>query len=255
MISVVVPSFNRKDFLREALGSVREQTLSPSEMIVVDDGSSDGTEAMCRAEFPNFAYIFQANKGVAAARNTGIRAASGEWIAFLDSDDLWLPHKLEEQQAYLQAHPEADILQSEEIWYRRGKRVNPGARHRKYGGRIFEKCIPLCIVSPSSVIIRKSVFEDVGVFDESFDTCEDYDLWLRISLHYTVHLLNKPGILKRNGEWEQLSSTPGQDKNRIRALLKILKDPKLSTKQRNLVVADIERRSQILIKGFFSKVL
>lgn len=100
-ISVIIPTYNRSQSLHRALQSVYRQTLMPGEIIVVDDGSNDGTEQMLRNEFPEVRYIYQQNRGVSAARNRGIAAASGDWLAFLDSDDQWLPEKLQKQQQAL----------------------------------------------------------------------------------------------------------------------------------------------------------
>jgi len=249
MITVVIPTYNRASFLREALQSVFAQTLKPMEVIVVDDGSTDETLEMCEKEFPWVRYYYQENRGVSAARNVGIKASRGDWIALLDSDDAWVPEKLEEQWQFVQENQEAKIVQTEEIWIRKGKRVNPKKIHQKKSGWIFEDCIPLCIISPSAVMIHKDVINKIGLFDEELGTCEDYDLWLRISLHYPIYLLEKSLIIKRNGHMGQLSATHGQDANRVQALLKILKDPEMNVTQTDLVKKDIIRRSKILAQG------
>ncbi|MBI4224027.1 MAG: glycosyltransferase family 2 protein [Deltaproteobacteria bacterium] len=249
-ISVILPTFNRAPFLREALASAAAQTLKPLETIVADDGSTDATAEICRRDFPDVRYFYQPNQGVAAARNLGIQHAKGEWIALLDSDDLWEREKLAKQTAFIRKNRAARVVQTEELWLRKGRRVNPGKRHKKKSGWIFEDCIPLCIVSPSAVMIHREVFAAAGPFDENFLLCEDYEMWLRVSLRYPIHCLPEKLTIKRNGHEGQLSAQWGQDAWRVKALVKILKDPKLNEDQRRLVRLNIGRRSRILAKGY-----
>ena len=180
-ISLIIPTYNRCLLLKRALHSVLEQSRPPDEIIVVDDGSTDKTAEMLKQEFPQINTISQINKGVSAARNKGIQQAQGDWIAFLDSDDSWQAEKLATQIRALQQAPELKVCHTEETWIRNGVRVNTMHKHKKSGGWIFEQCLPLCAMSPSSIMIHRSVFDDVGLFDENLPACEDYDLWLRIS--------------------------------------------------------------------------
>lgn len=249
-ISVVIPTYNRAPWLAEALASIAAQSMAPLEVLVIDDGSTDKTEQVCQEASCDVHYFYQDHRGVSAARNRGIAEAKGEWLAFVDSDDLWKPEKLEIQLQYVRAHPEIKIVQTEEVWIRHGKRVNPRKVHQKKSGWIFTGCIPLCIVSPSAVMIHRSVFERVGTFDESFPACEDYDLWLRASLHYQIVTLPQALTIKRGGHEDQLSKQWGLDRYRIRALQKILSDPALTAEQRKLVTRDIKRRCNILIQGY-----
>ncbi len=248
--SVIIPTYNRKPLVIRALISVFNQTLLPDEVIVVDDGSTDGTQQEVSRHFPQVIYLYQTNKGVSAARNRGIVAARGEWIAFLDSDDEWLPQKLEKQMAALHQKPEFRICHTEEIWIRRGKRVNPRKKHRKYGGYIFPHCLPLCIISPSSVIIHRSIFETYGLFDETLPAVEDYDLWLRICAQEPVLFLDEPLIVKYGGHADQLSQKHwGMDRFRIYAMEKLLHSGILTPEQQRQTIEELLRKLAIFIQG------
>ena len=248
-VSIVLPTYNRCRLVCRAIDSVLNQSYVAYELIVVDDGSTDATGDRLASYGDRVTVIKQANRGVSAARNTGIQAASGEFIALLDSDDVWLPQKLERQIAFFRANPNTMICQTEEIWIRKGVRVNPGKRHKKHSGMIFEKTLPLCLVSPSAVMMRKSLFDEVGLFDESLPACEDYDLWLRISWKYPVHLIDTPLIIKHGGHADQLSRRPELDKYRIRALEKILKTGCLSQQQRSAALEAIKEKCRIYATG------
>ena len=225
-VSVVIPTFNRAELLPRALTSVFAQSWlggnSQLEVLLIDDGSDDGTGDMIRKQFPQVNYIFQQNSGVSAARNTGIKAAGGEWIAFLDSDDEWLANKLDQQFSLLDQSGLL-VCHTEEIWIRNGVRVNQMDKHQKRGGWIFEHCLPMCALSPSSCLIHSDVFREVGLFDESLPACEDYDIWLRICADYPVSYVLQACINKYGGHDDQLSRQHwGMDRFRVRALEKIL---------------------------------
>ncbi len=248
-VSVILPTFNRRAFLQQAIESVLAQTCPADDFIIVDDGSTDGTAELLSDYADRLRVIRQPNQGVSAARNTGIRSAKGELIALLDSDDYWLPEKLAAQKAFFETHPAAMICQTEETWIRGGRQVNPKKRHKKFSGMIFEKTLPLCLVSPSAVMIRKALFDEVGLFDESLPACEDYDLWLRISWKYPVHLIDTPLIVKRGGHDDQLSAMPELDKYRIKALMKILNQGVLSPAQHRSAMAMLRRKCTIYANG------
>jgi glycosyltransferase involved in cell wall biosynthesis len=194
-------------------------------------------------------YLFQANGGVSAARNWGVASSRGSLIAFLDSDDVWLPDKLSLQVSYLEKHTDISICQTEEVWVRNGVRVNPAEKHRKRSGWIFRECIPLCIVSPSAVMMRREAFDRLGGFDEALPACEDYDLWLRAAPRYEIHTLPQALIEKRGGHADQLSGQWGLDVYRVRALQKALRDPIVSEEDRTAIEADILRRANIVVDG------
>jgi glycosyltransferase involved in cell wall biosynthesis len=249
MVSVVIPTFNRNGMLKDAVDSVLDQEYGNTELIVVDDGSSDATVRTLSAYQDRLRLIRQKNCGVSAARNAGIRAAAGTLIALLDSDDLWLPGKLHAQVDYFEAHPEALICQTEEIWIRNGVRVNPGKRHRKEAGDIFERSLELCLVSPSAVMMRKSILDEVGLFDERLPACEDYDLWLRIAWKHPVHLIDTPLIVKRGGHADQLSRMPELDKYRIRSICNLLDRGCLSPSQKEASVEMLKTKCAIYAQG------
>jgi glycosyltransferase involved in cell wall biosynthesis len=249
-VSVIVPTHNRSRLLPRALTSLARQTRPPTEVIVVDDGSTDGTASLVERDFPGVRYLRQDNRGVAAARNLGIGRARGEWLAFLDSDDEWLPHKLDRQMRALAEPPERLICHSDELWVRHGKRVNPMKKHAKHGGRIFSYCLPLCTISPSSVVLHRSVLEKTGLFDESLPACEDYDLWLRVCSVLPVLYLDEPLIIKYGGHPDQLSRRFwGMDRFRIRALEKLLQSDSLSVADRRAVARTLVGKIDVYLAG------
>lgn len=222
-ISVIIPTYNRVHTLSRALDSVLAQTHPADEVIVIDDGSTDSTVELIQNSYPNVKLIQQQNGGVSAARNSGIRATHCDWIALLDSDDGWLPNKLDKQLTLVSQQPEYKIIHSDEIWIRNGVRVNQMKKHTKKGGWIFQDCLPLCAISPSAAMIHRAVFDDVGLFDETLPACEDYDLWLRITSQYPVLYCDEPLINKYGGHEDQLSRKHwGMDRFRIQALENIL---------------------------------
>lgn len=253
-VSVIIPTYNRYSLLRRSIESVLAQTDRDFELIIVDDGSTDETASVAETYKNSIRYLHQEQNGVSAARNRGIRHARGEWICFLDSDDLWHPRKLEIQRSIMEKDPAIQMSYTEEIWYRRGVRVNPGKRHAKHSGWIFEYCLPLCIISPSSVMIRKSLFREIPPFDETYPVCEDYDLWLRISRRYPVHLIREPLITKRNGHPGQLSASGwGFDRYRVKSIARLLQSGELTGPQRAAALSVLREKCSVLSRGFYKR--
>ena len=248
-VSVIIPTFNRVGLLVEAVDSVLAQTFKDFELLVVDDGSTDGTQERLQPYGRRVTCVHQPNQGVSAARNTGVARSSGDLIALLDSDDLWRPAKLARQVAFFENHPDAQICQTEEIWIRRGQRVNPKKHHRKPSGWIFEPSLARCLVSPSAVMMRRGLLEAVGGFDESLPACEDYDLWLRVSRHCPVQLIDAPLVIKRGGHADQLSAAPGLDRYRIQSLDKLLAGGDLTRKQARAAAAMLREKCRIYAAG------
>ena len=236
-ISVIIPSYNRAHLLPRCLNSVISQNYAPFETIIVDDGSTDLTRSLVQRDYPDVKLISQTNKGVSAARNAGIHAAKGDWLAFLDSDDTWSRNKLGRQVQVIEKSPGCHIVHTDEIWVRNGVRVSPQRKHRKYGGSIFKYCLPLCVISPSSVMIHRRVFDQVGLFDETLPACEDYDLWLRICARMPVLFIHEPLITKYGGHSDQLSTRySGMDRYRIRSIDRILNEVELETSDRKAAI-------------------
>ena len=248
-VSVVIPAFNRWRLLAEAIDSVLAQSYRDFELIVVDDGSSDATASELAKLASRLQFFVTERRGVSAARNLGVSQSRGYYIAFLDSDDLWLNSKLERQTRFMDEHPEFHICQTDEIWIRNGVRVNPRAVHQKPSGDIFSSSLELCLVSPSAVMMTKALFERTGGFDEAFPVCEDYDLWLRISAQHQVPLIPDRLTIKRGGHADQLSrSIWGMDRYRILALQKVLRSD-LDRSQEAAVLKMLRHKVAIVAAG------
>ena len=252
-ISVVIPSYNRKDFLKRSIDSAINQTKKPLEIIVVDDGSTDGTEAMIKSDYDFVKFIKQKNKGVSAARNIGIKVSIGEWICFLDSDDEWKKDKLEKQINAMKSNPGYKFFHSNEIWIKNGIRINQKKKHKKYGGDIFDKCLDMCRISPSSVMIDKTVFDEVGNFNEYLVVCEDYELWLRICDKYRVFFIDEPLIIKYGGHQGQLSySIESIENHRIKALEYLILE-NLNRKNKRHAIQMLLSKLNIYLKGLVKR--
>ena len=256
-ISVIIPTFNRAHTLWKAVQSVLFQKGTDLEVLIVDDGSSDNTRELIQKNsfrYKNLRYFYQSNKGPSAARNLGIKAAQGNYMAFLDSDDEWLAGKLNAQLNFFAQRPDYLICQTEEIWIRNGKRVNPMKKHKKLSGFIFDACLRLSIISSSCAMMRKEFFDEVGFFDEALPACEDYDLWLRASARFPIGLIEKPYVIKYGGHPDQLSRrVPVMDQFRVQALHKLLNSNSLSTEQNKLVFSELARKAKIISRGAFKR--
>ncbi len=249
--SIIIPVYNRCELLERAVASVLAQTDPDFELIIVDDGSTDGTAAMVRAcGDARVQYIYQPHRGVAAARNQGLARAGGTFAAFLDSDDRWLPEKLERFRQVIRDFPGVLIFHSEEVWSRRGKRLNPKKKHRKPDGLAYRQALPLCCISISTAVIHRDVFADVGLFDESFTACEDYDFWLRATFHYPVKLISEYLTEKDGGRPDQLSmSVWGMDRFRIRALDKMLSSGLLPDDDYRATLRELKKKVDVFARG------
>jgi glycosyltransferase involved in cell wall biosynthesis len=254
-ISIVIPTYNRSHLLCRAVRSVQCQSYSDIEIIVVDDASGDGTNRLDifseHSRVPLRYVPLENHGGVSQARNKGVALSQGAWIAFLDSDDEWLPRKLADQVLWHEANPLYRISQTKEIWIRRGRRVNPPLTHEKIQGYIFEQSLKRCMITPSSVMMQTSLFHEAGGFNESLPACEDYDLWLKITRVWPVGLIDEYLLTRYGGHADQLSSSVmGLDRFRIQSIMDLLNSKKLSQEQDLLARAELVRKSTIVAEGF-----
>ena len=250
-ISIVIPTYNRCELLKRAINSVLDQTIDVREIIIVDNGSTDNTYEMISTLFPEIRYIYEKKKGVSIARNLGIKNCNSTWIAFLDSDDSWMPHKLEKQLFFINnMNKKYRLIHTNEIWYKNNKFQNQLKKHIKSGGDIFKKSLQLCCISPSSAFIKKEVFDDYGFFDESLEVCEDYDMWIRITSKEEVGFLDNPLVVKYGGHDDQLSKKYwGMDRFRIKSLEKNLKNNWFTAEQKKSVFNILIKKLSILSNG------
>jgi len=250
-VSVILPTYNRPAFTEKAVGSVLAQTFPDFELIVVDDGSTDGTsEAVEGFSDARLRVHHMNNRGPGPARNAGIEISSGQYIAFLDSDDAWVPEKLETQLDAMRASPEHALSHTEEVWYKGTRLVKPQRIHRKRNGDLFQWSLKLCSISMSTVMVKRTLFDEVGTFDPSLEVCEDYDLWLRVTARHPVLLVDAPLTIKQGGHFDQQSAKyVGLDRFRIYAIEKCLKAGGLSDDQRVLALEALERKCRIYGRG------
>ena len=254
-ISIVIPTFNRIGSLPRALDSALNQTYQPSEIIVVDNGSSDGTTKLLRERYPSIRLLIEKKLGVSAARNKGIKHSKFQWIALLDSDDAWDTTKLEKQKnALASSLDHFRLVHTDEIWIRNGNKFNQMKKHQKFGGDIFNNCLSLCCISPSSVLINKNIFKEVGYFDESLPVCEDYDLWLKICSKEKILFINQKLTLKYGGHKDQLSKTYwGMDRFRVKSLENLILNYKLKPDQKINAIKTIVKKLKIIVNGAYKR--
>ena len=252
LVSVVIPTYNRAALLREAVASVLRQCYAPLELIVVDDGSTDATVA-CLRPLRELRIVRQDHTGMPGqARNAGARVARGEYLAFLDSDDLWLPHKLAVQVAAAVAAGDA-INHTRERWLR-GARVvaQRGQRHRR-SGDLFADSLRKCIIGPSTVLLRRAAFEEAGGFREDLEIAEDYELWLRLTACHRVGYVDRESVIKRAGHGDQLSERYGHiELFRLHALRDLLERgdrQHFTPGQRAAAAAELARKARIYAAG------
>ena len=252
LISVILPTFNRSQSVGLAVESVLSQSFSDFELCVVDDASLDATKEVLDSFEGAFESIhLPENGGVSKARNSGINATDSEWIAFLDSDDIWHNQKLEKQISAASERPDHFLHFTDEIWIRNGLRINPKRRHQKLEGWIFQPSLELCMMAPSTVMLKRELLEKCGLFDENLQVCEDYDLWLRITAHHQVALLNEALMTRHGGHADQLSRKYwGMDRFRVQSLKKILANVSLHKEDEIAARRVMRKKCKILLKGF-----
>jgi glycosyltransferase involved in cell wall biosynthesis len=190
LVSVIIPTYNRAAYLQKALQSVKEQTYQCLEIIVIDDGSTDDTGKMLENYGGQLSYFYQENRGISGARNAGIKRARGEFIAFLDSDDYWLPDKTAQQLALFKQHPEYGLVAARCA----SIRLDGSYREKNRPGRsgwVLEDLFKANFIRTSAAMVKQECFKNIGLFDEELRECEEYDLWLRIAAQYPMGFINK----------------------------------------------------------------
>jgi glycosyltransferase involved in cell wall biosynthesis len=248
--SVIIPTYNRQHLFEIALESVLNQTYRDFEVIIVDDGSTDQTREVIKIfDDSRVKYHYQENHGVSHARNRGLEISRGKFIAFLDSDDSWVPQKLERVNEAINRHPHLSIFHTDEIWYKGKRLLSQKKKHKKPSGYVYLKALPLCCIGMSTAVVKRDVFKKIGLFDESLPACEDYDFWLRATHSFEVKLINENLTIKDGGRTDQLSSQRGLDKHRIKALEKMLRSNSLNEEEYKLTLGELVKRCQIYALG------
>ncbi len=254
-VSAIIPVFNRAAKVVEAIESVRGQTLPVAEIVVVDDGSTDGS-AEAAGAFPDVRVVKQERRGVSAARNAGIARSDGEYIAFLDSDDVWHADKIAVQWNFMKSRPQIPLSHTDEIWIRKGRRVNRRKGQKKHGGSIFTQCLETCFIAASTVMVRRDLFDVTGLFDESFSACEDYDLWLRVACRSEIGYIDRPLATRHDGHGDQLSHiVPYLDRFRVDAIVKLFATDILSDRQVRNAAGALVKKTNVLLAGLEKKGL
>lgn len=253
LVSIIIPTYNRAWSLNRAIDSVFAQTFTNWELIIIDDGSTDETPTIVAPylQLPQVKYYKIKNQGVSCARNYGQQMAKAPWLAFLDSDDEWLPHKLQVQIDFVKKNPTLNFIYGNERWIRNGVRVNLKTKHRKMGGDVFLASLNLCLIGASTVLIKTSTFLLYQKFNEDFLVCEDYDLWLRITSAEEIGYIAEAVINKYGGHADQLSHKYfAMDYFRIKSMHHLLTSCKLLAHQKYGVHEEIVKKAEILIKGY-----
>lgn len=248
-VSVIIPTYNRKDMVLRAIKSVQSQSLKAFEIIVVDDGSTDGT----KEHFPmdGITYYRIDHCGYPGkVRNFGVDRSKGDYIAFLDSDDIWELDKLKKQIDYFKANPGCRLLHTKEIWSRNGRIISQKKRKHKRFGNIFADSLHGCIIGPSTVCMDRALFIEFKGFNETIEVGEDYDLWLRITNSCTIDYIDDELIIKNAGHGDQLSFKYNFiEPFRIAALENLIETYKFSPGNRALAIESLIKKFDLVING------
>ncbi len=253
MIDIIIPTYNRAGVLNRAIESVLNQSYQNFKIMIIDDGSTDETNDILKkyCNHPQIQILTQKNKGVSAARNYGILNSHSPWISFLDSDDEWLKDKLKKQVDFIQNNPLCQFLHSEEIWMRNNVRVNPKKKHSKNSENIALRSLDFCLISPSTVLLKRTLFEKYGPFKETFIVCEDYDLWNKILARISIDYLNEALVIKYGGHEDQLSTQfVAMDLFRIKSLHDLYEQKDIENSHKLIILEVIKKKAHILLKGY-----
>ena len=214
MVDVVIPSYQRPELTSEAVQSVLKQSYSSFHLYVIEDGSKT---LQLPADDRITLIQLEQNRGPAFCRNYGASLGQADYLAFLDSDDLWHEEKLQKQIDFF-TNSDLGWQHTGESWWRDGNRVKQKKIHLKQAGRFLERAFARCLISPSSVMFRRPFWQKFGGFLPHLMVAEDYELWLRLLFHSAVGFIDEPLTLKRAGDWPQLSQTIEIDRYRVLAL-------------------------------------
>lgn len=240
LVSVIIPAYNIEKYIRESIDSALSQTYQNIEIIIVDDGSIDGTKKVIEPYIKNgkVKYIYQENKGLAGARNTGIKNSKGDFIALLDSDDIFLPQKIERQVKVLEDNPNFGICYCDLLHFTdrlassfEASRAGTNPReffHHRYqypSGNLFKALLEKQFINPLTVVVRKSIFNKFGLFDERLRRSEDWELWLRfaytgIGFYYLNEILAYYRI-RNVGNLSSVDSEPEMKEKNLEIFLKL----------------------------------
>lgn len=255
-VDVVIPTRERPQLTFEAAQSVLSQSMGDIHLYIVEDGDFSFSKSPYFQEIKNDPRVFliktKSQRGPAFCRNLGARLGKSPFLAFLDSDDLWLAQKLQKQLAFFEKNKDIHYQHCEEIWLKNGQRIYPQKKHKKQGGFFLKRAFALCLISPSAVMFRRSFWEKFGGFAEAFFVAEDYELWLRLNLHFPVGFIEEPLVIKRAGSWPQLSQKIEIDRFRVLALHRLVRKEKKALIEKGYLTDlcnEAIRKCNILYRG------
>lgn len=253
LVDVIIPAYERPQLLREAIDSVLAQTLASLRLIIVDDASPLPLAEQMHLEDSRVTFLrLSRNTGPGGARNAGVAAGNAPFVGFLDSDDLWVSEKLEKQMAQFESDPALQWVHANEEWQRHGKTVLQRSEHRKQGGDFLERAFARCLIANSAVMFRRSFYEKHSGFNAHFPVCSDFELWLRMLADSPIGFLDEALVIKRAGDWPQVSSTPETDRYRVLALHRFYRQHKNEPRFEELAGILFDEaiyKCQILLKG------
>ena len=250
LVSVIIPTHDRLKMLLEAIESVQAQTYVPTELIVVDDGSTDGTAELVRNQHGVNLLQISHTGCPGAVRNAGMDIAKGDYLAFLDSDDLWMPGKLSAQMEILLACPDVPLVHCREIWIRDGKPVSQASQRHQREGQLFPDAVHKCVIGPSTVVLHRSILSAAGRFREDLEIAEDYELWLRVTALFQVAYCDQALVTKRAGHGDQLSERHGQiERFRIAALAPLVATRRWAEPKQSIAQRELARKCLIYAAG------
>jgi len=253
LVSIIIPVYNREKMICEAVDSVLRQTYSHWELIIADDGSVDNTLKILDRykNFPQIRVLTLKHIGFPGeVRNRAVEVANGRWLAFLDSDDIWIEEKLEKQINYLENHLNFRFIHTLERWERNGKIISQAHRKHEKEGDLFKTSLGKCEIGPSTVIMERDLFVQFRGFRSDLEICEDYEFWLRLTAEIPVAYIDEELVIKRGGHKNQLSTKYGFIEIFKISALKFLVDmEKFEGERMNLARRELARKCRIYSKG------